>query len=83
MTITELKKTLNDYSESKSDCRHVVVAVMPDESLVVNKVGVKLEIHDLWCDGDGVLNIIAIKSTAEIDPNLRLENDLLGDEVAA
>lgn len=71
MTVRDLKKILDDYPADA----HVVVAVVPNETLVIQKSGQKLDIHDAWHDG-GCLNIIATTPADQIDLALRRENEL-------
>lgn len=70
MTVKDLKKALS-YCTNDA---HVVVAAMTP--MVVTNDGRKLEIHDVWGDGTGVINVIATTQACEVDPELRKENNL-------
>lgn len=72
MTKRDLLKALQYYPMDS----HVVVAVMPTDSLIVRKDGIRLELRNVCADAHGVTNIIAVEPCSEVDPTLHNENNL-------
>lgn len=69
MTVKQLIDKLEDFS---ADC-HVVVAVVPGETLTVGKTGIRLELEAVRIDRHTVVNIIVKTSAGHVDHEIQEE----------